>query len=598
MTAARRSVWVVDDSPTDAAFAKSVLTPHFEVTVFPDGAAALEVLATAAPPDVIVLDWIMPGVSGPDVCRFLRSSEGSKAQVAILLVTAHRATDHVVEGLASGANDYLVKPYAPEELQARVAALVRGKELLERVERAEDTVSRLLSHTPDALLVIDAHGRMTYANPEAERILGASAVALVGRPLAELLPELNLGPMRQSMDRLVTLPDIAIGDEVHSPIARLLSDDFAASATIAFRNVTEHRRTEARRLDFYSIVAHDLRAPLGAVLLRTDFILTGGRGVIAAELTADLRRIEANVRSMVSLINDFLDLARLEGGGYQLSREEIDAVALARAAIDEIRPVVEESRLTIELQTLSPRIPLSADRRRLMQVLMNLLANAIKFTPAGGRIAVSVAAVGGSVEIRVADTGVGIPVDALGTLFQRYRRVESNRAGTGLGLMIVREIVEAHGGEVGVRSAVGEGATFWCRLPSGAVKSSGAQVLIVDDDDDLRETISMLLESQGYTVGTAANGRIALEILRSGEIPAVIICDMLMPEMTGPELMGHLNADARLARIPVLAMSGDLSILPLAPPGALVLQKPIQVDRLLDYVARHVRGVRRAASPS
>jgi signal transduction histidine kinase len=592
MTPALRSVWVVDDSPTDAAYAKSVLASRYQVTVFPDGAAVLEALASEPPPDVLLLDWVMPGVSGPDVCRFLRSSEGTKAQVAILLVTAHRATDHVVEGLTSGANDYLVKPYAPEELDARVAALVRGKELLERVERAEDMVSRLLSHAPDSLLVIDAHGRLTYANPEAERLLGASAVSLVGRPLAELIPDLNLGGLRQTKERTAVLPDVRIRDQVLAPIARLLPDDFAASATISLRNVTEARRNEARRLDFYSIMAHDLRSPLSAVQLRTELILSGARGILSAELTADLRRIEANVRSMTSLINDFLELARLEGGGYQLVREELDAALLVTAAVEEIRPVVDESGIRIGVDAPGP-VPLHADRRRLLQVLMNLLANAVKFTPRGGTITVSARPMGGSVELRVVDTGVGIPEQARSSLFQRYQRIEGNRAGTGLGLMIVREIVEAHGGEVGVTSEVGAGSTFWVRMPAGAVRASSAQVLVVDDDDDLRETIALLLDAQGYSVATASNGQMALDRLRTGDAPAVIVCDMKMPIMTGPELIEHLNADARLARIPVLAMSGDLSILPQAPPGALVLQKPIQVDRLLDYVGRHIRGVRR-----
>jgi CheY-like chemotaxis protein/anti-sigma regulatory factor (Ser/Thr protein kinase) len=392
----------------------------------------------------------------------------------------------------------------------------------------------------------------------------------------------------------VALPDVRLRDEVLAPIARLLPDDFAASATISFRNVTEARRTEARRLDFYSIMAHDLRSPLSAMLLRSEFILSGGRGILSAELTADLRRIEANVRSMTSLINDFLELARLEGGGYQLVREELDAAALVTAAVEEIRPVVDESRLTITVEAPG-KVPLHADRRRLMQVLMNLLANAVKFTPAGGSITVAARPVGGSVELRVTDPGVGNPEQARASLFQRYQRIEGSRAGTGLGLMIVREIVEAHGGDVGVSSVPGEGSSFWLRLPAGAVRASSAQVLVVDDDDDLRETIALLLDAQGYSVATACNGQMALDRLRTGDAPAVIVCDMKMPVMTGPELIQHLNADARLARIPVLAMSGDLSILPQAPPGALVLQKPIQVDRLLDYVGRHIRGVRRRA---
>jgi two-component system phosphate regulon sensor histidine kinase PhoR len=590
MAALSRSVWVVDDSATDAAFAKSALDVRYDVAVFLDGAQVLEALADRPPPDVLVLDWIMPGVSGLDVCRFLRASGGAHAQVAILLATAHRATEQVVEGLAAGANDYLVKPYAPEELRARVAALVRGKELLERVRRAEDTVARLMKLTPDPIVVVDAHGRLTYANPEAERIFGQSAVALIGRPIAEVVPDLDLTAIRDSRSRVVPLLDVRIGEDTYSPTARMLPDDFEASATISLRNVTERRRLEARRLDFYSIVAHDLRSPLGSVLLRTEHILRGGRGLVSAELVADMRKIEANVRSMVSLINDFLDLAQLEGGGYQLAREDLDPVELVRSAVDDIRPAVEASGLQIvlDLPATSPRI--RADRRRMVQVLTNLLSNAVKFTDPGGRIAVSAAPRGGDLEIAVADTGRGIPAEMVSKLFQRYTRASSDRAGTGLGLMIVREIVEAHGGSASVESQLGAGSTFRVRIPTSAAALSQAQVLIVDDDADIRDTLQLLLEAEGYTVTIAEDGKKALDVMRAGDVPRAILLDMSMPVMNGPELLAHLGRDAELNRIPVLAMSGDLTILPLAPPGVMVLQKPIQVDRVLDFVARHVRG--------
>ena len=585
-----RSVWVVDDSATDAAFAKAALEATFEVTVFLDGGRVLEELAVRPPPDVLVLDWMMPGVSGPDVCRFLRAGDAPASQVSILLVTAHRASEQVVEGLAAGANDYLAKPYAREELHARVAALMRSRELLERVERAEDTVARLMTLTPDPVLVVDAHGRLTYANPEAERILAAPAAALVGRPIAELLPDLDLSPMRDASDRVVPLRDVPIGDDLYSPTARMLPDDFEAAATIALRNVTERRRVEARRLDFYSIVAHDLRSPLAAMLLRTETILRGGRGLVSAELISDMRKMESNIRSMVALINDFLDLARLEGGGYQLAREDLDLGDLVRSAIDDIRPVVEAAGLAIELREPATPVRVSADRHRLVQVVANLLSNATKFTAPGGAIRVEVAPRGSACELVVTDTGRGIPADALPRLFERYSRASTDRAGTGLGLMIVREIVEAHGGTVEVTSDVGVGSTFRVRLPCTPAAVTRPQVLVVDDDPDVRETLELLLEGEGYAVATCVDGADALDRLHAGEVPRAIILDMAMPRMTGPELLEALGHDRELNRIPVLAMSGDLSILKIAPPGVLVLQKPVQVDRLLDFVSRHTRG--------
>jgi signal transduction histidine kinase len=597
MAGHKHTVWVVDDSPSDAAHARKALESSYHVVTFEDGASVLEALHAAAPPDVLVIDWVMPGISGLEVCKFIRSTTGRVAQIAILFVTAHRATEQVVEGFAAGANDYLVKPYAIEELTARVAALARAREMLARVERAEDTVARLLTLSPDPLLVIDAHGRLSYANPEAERVLGP-APALVGRPVAEILPDLALGEIRASGGRVVALRDVVIGDQVFAPTARLAPSDFEAAATISLRNVTKHRHDEARRLDFYSIIAHDLRSPLSSLLLRTDLILGGGRGLLSAELTADLHKMQSHVRSMVSLINDFLDLAQLDGGGYRIAREPLDGAELVRTATDEIRPSIDGSGLTLVLDLPAGPFPLTGDARRLMQVLNNLLSNAAKFTPPGGTVTVGLRDLGHDAELCVTDTGRGIPHDAVDRLFLRYSRLTTERSGTGLGLMIVREIVEAHGGTVHVESELGVGSTFRVRLPRGRVAGLDAQVLVVDDDDDVRETLEMLLTSHGYTVATAENGLLALTRLRGGEIPLAMILDMSMPIMSGPEVIDQLGGDPALARIPVCVVSGDLSILPRAPPGTLVLQKPIQVDRLLEFVGRHVPGVRGATATS
>ena len=178
-----RRVWVVDDSDADASRARQALALDYDVETFADGAAVIERAATHPPADVIVLDWVMPGVTGLDVCRFLRASGGERARVGILLLSGHRESADVVEGLEAGANDYLTKPYADDELRARVGSLVRSRGLLERVEQSEDSVRTLLTQSPDALVVLDAHGKLTFANPEAEhvRIPALRTVLLVDR---------------------------------------------------------------------------------------------------------------------------------------------------------------------------------------------------------------------------------------------------------------------------------------------------------------------------------------------------------------------------------------------------------------------------------
>jgi two-component system phosphate regulon sensor histidine kinase PhoR len=469
----RPVVWVVDDSPLDAARARLVLEPTCTVTVFADGSAMIEHLATHAAPDVLVLDWVMPGVSGIEVCRFVRAGIQPAPRMAVLLLTSQNQTEQIVEGLAAGANDYLVKPYADPELRARVDALVRWNGLLDRAQEAEARVLDLLEHSPDPFISVDQAGSIAYVNGEAQRALGQTSAELVGQQLAGILPGLSLPDVNQAPRHDRPLPDIEIGDQIFSPSVSILPTDAHSPLTVALRNVTARRRAETRRLDFYSIIAHDLRSPLGAMLMRTDLILRGRRGVLSAELIDDLRKMEGNMRSLVALINDFLDFAVMDESSHKMERSQVDLESLLRNTIEEFQPLIDSTNQRLGLQISGGPLLVMASGRRLQQVVTNLIANAIKFTPAHGQITVRGEIVDACwCEISVEDDGPGIEPDLLPTLFQRYTRAPSgstrDAGGTGLGLLIVREVVEAHGGAVGVVSTPGQGSRFWFRLPSAA----------------------------------------------------------------------------------------------------------------------------------
>ena len=589
-----RTVWVVDDSPLDARRAHQVLSSEYQVEVFEDGSAVLERLSDHPPPDVLVLDWLMPAVSGLDVCRFLRSPRSPAPNVAILLLTVHHEAGQVVEGLAAGANDFLAKPYADEELMARVANLIRSAALLDRVTRAEEQVRRLLAAAPDALISVDEDGVVTYVNRESERVFGCPADELMGQPLSRLLPEVDLSSLSADSGlALAPQPDIRIGEELYAPTARRMPSDISAHITVALRNVTERRKAEARRLDFYSVIAHDLRSPLQGMLLRTDLLLAGQRGQLPVGAISDLRKMESNIRTMVALVNDFLDLAQLEGTNYLLQRELVDLESLVVQTVEDIRPLIEESELDVRLDLEDFDSSLTGDRRRLMQVVTNLLSNAVKFTPPGGCIRVSVCERGGQVEVCVQDNGRGIAPEVLPHLFQRYARAidpSHTVSGTGLGLMIVREIVEAHGGTVGVRSTPGEGSTFWFRLPrqrrpdEGVTEAGDRLVLIVDDDRELRETLRFLLEAQGYRAVEAENGEQGLEALDVHQ-PCAVFLDLTMPIMDGWEFVERVRRNERHASVPICVVSGVSQHAP--PAASLALEKPIPVGRLLSFLRQH-----------
>lgn len=465
----RPHVWVVDDSATDAARAALALASTCEVRVFADGSSALEELATSSPPDVLVLDWMMPGVTGIEVVRFMRSDGGPPSRVPVLLLTVRHAPDQVAEGLSAGANDFLSKPFHEDELRARVTALIRTAQLVERVQRAEENVRALLLHAPDALVVIDGQAVITFANEAAGQLFHRAPEALAGASLEALLPELpirgiSIGPGTD----LLPLPDVTHDGRILSPAVRVLPSDTSGSTTITLRDVTDRRHAEARRLDFYSVMAHDLRSPLNAMLMRTDLLLRNRRGPLPPEAVSDLQKFQESIRAMVKMIKDFLDLASLEGAGYKIDREEVDLSTLVLRIVDDLRPLSEANGIALVWDREGDAPVVSGDPHRLMQVLSNLVGNAIKFTPAGGRIDVRIRTTDADVVVTVDDTGPGIAPEHLDAIFERFIRAPTTanrRGGWGLGLMIVREIVEAHGGRVGVRSQLGTGSQFWFRLP-------------------------------------------------------------------------------------------------------------------------------------
>ena len=460
----------MDDSPLECERARRALATHYDVRTFADGAALLERLAAESAPCVLVLDWLMPGVSGIEVCRFLRARPDTEA-LSILLLTGQNETAQIVEGLSAGANDFLTKPYADEELRARVASLVRSRQLTERAEQAERLLRKVLAHLPDAVITFDRQRRIVFANTCAERLLDAPLSELSGHSIDSLMP--RLAPAK--LDGLVALPDFRFHDKVLAPRVSVPPSDDEGNTTITLRDVTDSRRLEERRLDFYSMIAHDLRRPLAAMLMRTQLALRGHHGEIEEPIRQDFAKIGGAITDLVQMINDFLELARLEDAGFRMARVSLSMTELARETVEEVRPLADAKGVAVEVRADGGATDdVSGDRRRLSQVLTNLLSNAIKFTPAGGRVTVEVKTQGDTVATGVLDTGVGISEAALPLLFQRYSRVDNQpMQGTGLGLLIVRQIVEAHSGAVGVESEPGAGSRFWFSLPRQPLAVAG-----------------------------------------------------------------------------------------------------------------------------
>ena len=338
--------------------------------------------------------------------------------------------------------------------------------------------------------------------------------------------------------------------------------------------------------EFLSTVSHELRTPLTAMLGWAS-MLRGGT-LDPSRTTRALEAIFSNATRQAQLIEDLLDVSRIVAGRASLDLDRIDVSEAVRGVVETIMPLAESKKLELCLENV-PNVSVVADRRRLEQVFLNLTSNAVKFTPEGGRITVDGAVAGGSVDVRVTDTGTGIEPAFLPHVFERFRQADGSAArrvgGLGLGLFIARHLVEAQGGTIRVDSeGAGRGTTFTVRLPIAApenlqapptalitsandtmrppVESSliGIRVLLVDDEPDVREVMASALETRGATVTSAGSARDALHTLAKSDFD-VLLADIAMPEKDGYELIREIrklpSISARIPAAAVTAFAGE-----------------------------------------
>jgi signal transduction histidine kinase len=591
------TVWIVDDSPLDAELIRRTLTSIYNVEVFTDGGAVIEHLASVPPPDAVILDWQMPGISGLDVCQFLRARSDTQA-IPILMLTVQRETQDLVKCLAAGADDFLSKPHNQAELSARIAALIRSKRMHERLESAERAVRSLLMQLPEAVMSVDAVGRISFVNLEAERMLGRGSASLLGRTLHDVIPEFSFDRELSNTLVAVSLPDLILGDRVFAPAIRRYAGVDATETTLSFREVTRERQHEAERArllaaersaraqaehairakdEFLAVVSHELRTPLNAILGWTHMLRRGHLDHAKRERALEV--IERNAGSQQKLIEDILDVSRITSGKLQINSSQVSLTASVQAACEAIRLAADDKSIEITVHSADDPIVLG-DSGRLQQVVSNLLSNAVKFTPRGGAVSVSIGTDGGTASIRVRDNGHGISADFLPYIFDRFRQGDTgtNRSygGLGLGLSIVRHLVEMHGGSVTAQSeGPGKGSTFTVRLPLEGVERvtpdmakptslaasiparlEGVRVLVIDDDKDTRELIVEMLEErrgEATAVSSATEALLAVAAFQ----PHVIVSDIGMPTDDGYAFVERLRAlnSAEGARTPTVALT-------------------------------------------
>jgi PAS domain S-box-containing protein len=520
----------------------------------------------------------------------------------------------------------------------------------ERAQREWSDVT--LRSVGDAVIVTDAEGRVITLNRAAEELTGWGESEALEQPIAkvfEIVNENTRAPVENPVDRVcregrvVGLANHTVllsrdGREI--PIddsgAPIWSEDGrVAGAVLVFRDIRDRREAELQRSalleaeraaraeaqaanrakdEFLAVLSHELRTPLNAILGWSQVVRSGP---LPAEAMRGLEVIERNARRQARLIDDVLDVSRIVSGTLSLESAPVDVSQVVEAAADTVRPLLEAKGIAFEVRGECGG-PVLGDAHRLQQVAWNLLSNAVKFTPSGGRIEVVMACEAPICSIAVRDTGVGIAPDFLPHVFQQFRQEEAGSTrrfgGLGLGLTIVRHLVEMHGGTVSATSAGrGCGATFTVRLPLSseaaaagarerpaagqpAPRLAGLRVLAVDDEPDARGFTAEVLGRAGADVRVAGSAAEALVILK--EFTAdVLLADVEMPGGDGYELLYRAReAGHRMPAIAVTAHSSAADRVRVLTAGFRQhVPKPVDAAELLLVVAS---AVARDADPS
>jgi two-component system, OmpR family, phosphate regulon sensor histidine kinase PhoR len=376
--------------------------------------------------------------------------------------------------IATGQLDAVVRPAGARELgdlaHAFNAMAADLRRLITEQQRSRARLEATLANLNEGVVITDEAGTVVRLNTAASRMLGAASEEVVGQPFVVASRDHDLAGLLNATlatdePRMAT---VAYGRDgrVLEASARPFSGGGERLGLMVLRDVTELRRLERVRREFVANVSHELRTPLASIRAVVETLEAGAADdpAVAGEF---FRRIIGEVDHLVGLVDELLDLARLESGRAVLTAENCDPVEMLMRVVERMRPQVERAGLVIRVEA-APDLPrVSVDRRRVEQVLINLIHNAVKFTPEGGEIIIAARVIGGMLRVSVRDTGVGITAEELPRIFERFYKTDAARrsAGTGLGLAIAKHIVQGHGGTIWAESTAGHGATITFTLP-------------------------------------------------------------------------------------------------------------------------------------
>jgi PAS domain S-box-containing protein len=615
----------------------------------------------AAEPDTIAVVDAAPG-GDSWIDRF--TAEDMERYAFVVLASADATAREVLTWLRRGASDVVLVSNLPE-LPRAVARIASARSESHRAGRerekliaaahsareqaaAERRFRDLLEAAPDGIMEVDQHGRIVLANAIAAVLFGYSLEELREKCVDDLVPspyrdaharhrhtyqqrpatrpmgsglalsglrkdgsqfpvEISLSPVRSpdGFRVLAVIRDVTerqkAEERVRAMQERYTAELAAKNQALAVRN-REIERADRLKSEFLASMSHELRTPLHTIIGFTELLLEQIEGPLTPKQQRFLTHIHNDSRHLLELINDILDLSKIEAGRVELKPEWFDLAALIEEAVASIRPLADNKQLQLSIDT-EPALNVRADRLRLREILSNLLSNAIKFTPEGGRIVVSGASADGLITFAVEDTGIGIPAEEHASIFDKFHQVGNTtkgvREGTGLGLAITKRLVQMHGGTITVQSEPGCGSSFSVTLPREGPaeikerkpvhdRRTTPLVLVVEDDAGARELLATYLVPHGYEVVTASTADDAIAKALT-LYPDAITLDLQLGDEMSWRVFDVLKQSPETQHIPVIVVSVFDETEEAARRGvAEYLVKPVSRETLLASLQRFV----------
>ena len=478
-------------------------------------------------------------------------------------------------------------------------------------DRRAAELSAVFNADPNGLALFDADGRLKIASPRLEELFGLPLQSMIGQPWEDIYRrklQQVIGTNREQhfarvQEIFANRDASAINDEleldkprhrwvVRQSVPVRTRDGEYLGRLMVYIDITQERELDRQRSDFLTVAAHELRTPLTPLSMYLQSIerRLARSQPVDPELATKARR---QVGRLGKLVEDLLDVSRLESQRMKLATDRLDVGALAEEVVADFRGGTRNHEIIFH-RSKDPIVVLG-DLPRLEQVIVNLLANAIKYSPSGGQIVVKVDKSGREACVSVTDPGIGIPQEEQERLFERFFRAGNaatrNYAGLGIGLFVSHEIVQRHGGRFEVQSQVGVGSTFTFYLPLAAgeqpATESRHRVLLVDDDPEILEATGSVLREWGYAVDEARDGATALSLAR-GSRPDLMLVDLMMPVMDGWTLIKRLREERVAENVPLVIFSADRDAREKARSlkADAALRKPFELEELQNVVER------------